>query len=186
MTIHRRICTVALAFVSVCACVRAPPESDPISWSLGQDIAFFRNEFRSQNEMIYRIDELSIGESSDEYQAFVRALESAPDGSKALIYYEVAPSAEHFMFALAVENASSCIVIVSDRDGVRRGECQRVPAYSAAVPPDGRAVRDPAIAGLVQFDGQTERRAITLVPAEETIGLTSGQTLFDKVARVFE
>jgi len=184
-----RLTAVAMAVLlalGLGACSRSDIDARPISWTLEADLSAYRQSYSGQPEMIYRVDELAVALQSDEYRAFLDAIGSAPAAREALIYYEVAPNSSHYMFSLAVENASLCTVIVSDLAGVRETECQRVPSYAAEVAPDTRAVRDPAVAGLVQFgpNGE-ERRAITLLSPQEPSGLSTDETLFDKIERVF-
>lgn len=137
--------------------------------------------------MIYRVDELATALQSQEYDAFLRAVEEAPPANRALIYYESAPNASHYFFALAASNGASCTLTISDLHGVRERECQRVPEYQADLPIDPRAIRDPGVAGLVQFgsDGGEPRKAMSLLPDQEPSGVAQDDMLFDKIERIF-
>lgn len=184
-----RLAAISAAVVlalGLAACSRPNIDARQISWTLEDDLAAYRRAYSGQREMIYRVDELAVALQSAEYRAFLEVIGAAPAARQALIYYEAAPNASHYVFALAVENFSSCTVIVSDLAGVRESECQHIPSYEAEVAPDTRAVRDPAVAGLVQFglNGE-ERRAMTLLSFQEPLGLSANEHLFDKIERVF-
>lgn len=165
------------------ACSR--PRLNEVTWTLEGDIAAYRQAYAGNSEMTYRVDELAVGLESNEYRAFLQAVESAPAGSVWLVYYEVGPSAAHYMFALAVESDTRCIVLISDLDGVREDECGAVPNYSATPPADARAIRDPTVVGLVQAGVDVEvRRALTVLPPHESSGVELSADLFAKIDRL--
>jgi len=175
-----------LLALGLTACSQTDVDARQVSWTLEDDLAAYRESYSGQPEMIYRIDELAVALQSDEYRAFLNAIETAPMSREALVYYEVAPNASHYFFAFAAEDGSHCTLIISDQAGVQESECQRVPSYAAQVSPDTRAVRDPSVAGLVQFGPNGEEwRAMTLLSPQERSGLSTGETLFDKIERVF-
>lgn len=178
---------VAFCLALVAACTPTDPEPRQITWRLEQDVAAFREAYAGQPEMIYRVAELAVAVQSSEYQTFLAALNRAPHAARAFVYYESAPNASHYLFALAARDGQSCLVVVSDLNGVREHVCRDVPEYRAEIPGDEEAIRDPGVAGLAQFNPSDAepRRAMSVLPADEPAGLARDDLLFDKVERIF-
>lgn len=175
---------VALA---LSACSPASSDPRPIVWSLEDDLSYFRQTYAQHPEMMYRVGELGAALESEEYQAFAAALEHAPPASRALVYYESAPNASHYLFVLAASDGDRCTVTVSNLEGVRAFDCQRVPEYRANVPIDSRLIRDPGVAALIQFDpeGGEARRAISILPPDEPLPGAQDYELFARVESIF-
>jgi hypothetical protein len=181
----KRLATAALLALATLACSQGSPEPIQVDWDLREDIGEFRSEYTGQTEMIYRVDELSVAFHSDEYRAFLQAINDAPPARSALVYYESAPNAGHYRFMYAATDGRSCWQIVSDLAGVRAKACSGVPVFTANVPADTRAIRDPGVAALIQYTGNTElpRRAMAILPHEPIE--VSDDALFQRIERIF-
>jgi hypothetical protein len=157
-----------------------------VAWTLPEDIGYYRQSFIGQSEMIYRADTLSAALPTSEYREFVGALARLPPASRALVYYEVIPSASHYLFAVAAETAEGCVAFISDAEGVHESGCRSIPNFEAAQVVDSRAVRDPPVAGLVQIDASGEyRRTLLMLGDNDVPAESSRASLIEQIDRAF-
>lgn len=179
--------TFLLAVFALTACAQETAPERQIAWRLEDDIAAYRGAYDGQPEMMYRVDELAVALTSAEYETFVDALAATAPVSEALIYYESAPNASRYVFAFIGANRRGCVIVISDANGVRRGACRGVPEFHAEIAADELAIRDPGIAGLVQFASAVSpvRRAMSILPANEPSGLETDSMLLPKIERIF-
>lgn len=179
--------TMAWVYVLAFTDLIYPELSEPrsVEWSLAADLEAYA-AVASNAEMIYRIDTLRTAESSAEYDRFVHQVATAPQAGRAFVYYEVNPNASHYLFVLTLENAEGCQMLISDVGGAREEECEYVQFLDVSQRVDPRAIRDPLVAGFVQYrDSGEVRRVFGVTPHAIPAGLPENGTLEDKIWAVF-
>lgn len=179
--------TLATVYVLAFTDLIYPELGEPrrIEWSLAADLDAYRAS-SANSEMIYRVDTLRTAEHSAEYERFIRQVATAPHAGRAFVYYEVNPNASHYLFVLALENADGCRLLISDAHGAREEACEHVQFLDVNQRVDPRAIRDPLVAGFVQYrDSGEVQRVFGVTPHAIPAGLPADGTLEDKIWAVF-
>ena len=183
LAVLRLITTIAIFGTTLSSC--ASPSFEQVDWSLEDDIASYRAQFAGDEVMAHRIGELDDALGSPAYERFVDLVEEAPEASKAIIYYEAAPSAGHFYFALALQTQTGCEIHLSTDQGTRTLGCSGIEAIHVSVDRDTRLILDPGVAGIAQFFPSSAPPERSLRTLSGTSAPPDARALFDRMRATF-
>ena len=166
------------------ACAQPLEEHRFAEWHLEDDLAAYREQEPANPEHLYRVGELSDALHGPPYQRFLELVATASPGKRAFIYYEVSGANGIWFFALAVDG-HPCRIVTSDYDGTSEQTCGGFSTFEPQVEDVRTPLRDPLVAGLVQYEpGSEPIRAMALVGGEPE-GIPPDGDLIGKVRRVF-
>jgi hypothetical protein len=167
------------------ACAPAPSETRHLEWRLSDDVTAFEQQYGSDLEYRYRIQQIASAWNAPEYLAFKEEIANAPPASRAFVYYEISPANGLYFFALAIDGRE-CRVVALDYEGREERPCRSIPEFEIGPLGDRMAIRDPASVGLVEFSpGNPPRRHMRILIGDERSGLPEDGDLISKIRRVF-
>lgn len=75
---------------------------------------------------------------------------------------------------------------ISDLSGAGERACERYRHIDVRNAFEWRVIRDPAIAGIAQYDaGEGPERALAVLPPDQALGMPANGDLLDKIDRIF-